>query len=517
MTNLAAAAPRETIAVLDFGGQYARLIARRVREARVYCEVFPHDVAVDELRRRDVRGLILSGGPRSVYAEGAPRPDPALYSLGIPVLGICYGMQLLAAQLGGVVAPAVQREYGAAEFEITAPLPLWAGWPDRSTVWMSHGDLVETPPPGFVAAGRTANTEIAAMADAALGLYGVQFHPEVVHTAHGRRLLHNFLYDICGCRGDWTMASFVSTAVAAIREQVGPTGRAVAGLSGGVDSSVAATLVHRAIGDRLTCVFVDHGLLRQGEVEQVLDAFRGRGLKVVHVDARERFLSRLQGVDDPEAKRKIIGEVFIRVFEEEARRLGPVDFLVQGTVYPDVIESGTGAAATIKSHHNVGGLPERMSLRLVEPLRDLFKDEVRRVGLELGLPEEMVWRHPFPGPGLAIRVLGPVDARRLEAVRRADAVVVEEVRKAGLYRDLWQCFAVLTDSRSVGVMGDERTYGWTVAVRAVTSEDGMTADWARLPHDLLERIAVRIVNEVPAVNRVVYDITSKPPGTIEWE
>lgn len=430
MTDLAAPAHRDTIAVLTtVGGKHAYPIARRVREARVYCEVFPVDVPLAELRGRAVRGIILSR-PASP-GDAAQRQDPQdLRRLGVPVL---------------------------------------------------------------------------------------ELDPEAVSTDQGRERLLHFLYQECGCRGDWTPAAFVEAAVAGIRRQVGDEGRAVAGLSGGVDSSVAATLVHRAIGDRLTCVFVDHGLLRAGEVEQVLEAFRGRGLKVVHVDARRRFLSRLEGVADPEAKRKIIGEVFIRVFEEEARRLGPVDFLVQGTVYPDVIESGFGPGTTIKSHHNVGGLPERMSLSLVEPLRQLFKDEVRRVGLELGLPEEMVWRHPFPGPGLAIRVLGPVDAERLEAVRRADAVVVEEVRRAGLYRDLWQCFAVLTDSRSVGVMDGERTYGWTVAVRAVTSDDGMSAAWARLPHDLLERIAARIISEVPGVNRVVYDITSKPPGTIEWE
>ncbi|MFO7245979.1 MAG: glutamine-hydrolyzing GMP synthase [Thermaerobacter sp.] len=516
MKELESPPRHDVIAVLDFGGQYAHLIARRVREARVYCEVFPPGVPAAELGRRGVRGVILSGGPRSVYEPDAPRVDPGLFDLGVPVLGICYGMQLMAAQLGGVVEPARHREYGSAEFEVLEALPPWDGLPRRSTVWMSHGDLVRSAPPGFTVTGRTANTEVAAMADPQRRLYGVQFHPEVVHTVHGRDLLQRFLYDVCGCRGDWTTGSFIDETVAAIRRQVGD-GRAVAGLSGGVDSAVAATLVHRAIGDRLTCVFVDHGLLRAGEAEQVLEAVRDLGLKVVHVDARDRFLSRLEGVSDPEAKRKIIGEVFVRVFEEEARRLGPVDFLVQGTVYPDVIESGTGSAAVIKSHHNVGGLPERMHLTLVEPLRLLFKDEVRRVGLELGLPEDLVWRHPFPGPGLAIRVLGPVDAERLEAVRRADAVVVEEIRRAGLYRSLWQCFAVLTDSRSVGVMGDQRTYGWTVAVRAVTSDDGMTADWARLPHDLLERIALRIVNEVPAVNRVVYDITSKPPGTIEWE
>ncbi len=508
----------ELVAILDFGAQYGQLIARRVREARVYCEVFPASTPAARLAERRPKGIILSGGPASVYEPGAPKADPGIFELGVPILGICYGMQLTAYALGGDVRRGARREYGGADLEVDAQAQdgLFAGLPRRLRVWMSHGDLVLTPPPGFRVLARTASTPVAAMGDPERRIYGVQFHPEVAHTPEGREILRNFLYKICGCHGTWTMASFVEEAVARVREQVGD-GRAVCALSGGVDSAVAAVLVHRAIGDRLTCIFVDHGLLRLGEAEEVVRAFRGLGLRLVAVDAGERFLARLRGVTDPEEKRKRIGEEFIRVFEEEARRLGDVEFLVQGTLYPDVIESGTGAAATIKSHHNVGGLPSEMRFRLVEPLRDLFKDEVRQVGRELGLPDEILWRQPFPGPGLAVRVLGEVTPERLELVRLADAVVREEVRAAGLEREVWQAFAVLTAQRSVGVMGDERTYGYAVAVRAVQSEDGMTADWVRLPYQVLERIAARIVNEVPGVNRVVYDVTSKPPGTIEWE
>ncbi|HEY8450319.1 MAG TPA: glutamine-hydrolyzing GMP synthase [Bacillota bacterium] len=515
MNDAATRPAQELIAILDFGGQYTQLIARRIREANVYCEIFPYDVPAERLKGRPLRGIIFTGGPKSVVATDAPRCDPNVYDLGAPILGICYGMQLLADTFGGRVAAAVEREYGRTTLQRKGESPLFAGVPASSTVWMSHGDRVDAPPPGFTVLAATEAIPVAAMASNERQLYGVQFHPEVVHSEYGRQILHNFLFTICGCRGDWTPSAFVETAVERIRRQVGD-GRAVAGLSGGIDSTVAAMLVHRAIGERLTCIFVDHGLLRTDETD-VLDDLRALGLRIVQVDARQRFLERLAGVEDPEQKRKRIGAEFIRVFEEEAGKLGPVDFLVQGTVYPDVIESGTGVAATIKSHHNVGGLPERMQLKLVEPLRWLFKDEVRRIGLELGLPEHLVWRHPFPGPGLAVRIIGPVTAERLEAVRTADAIVVDEIRRAGLYRQLWQCFAVLTGTRSVGVMGDERTYGYTVAVRAVSSDDGMTADWVRLPYPVLERIAARIVNEVPAVNRVVYDITSKPPATIEWE
>lgn len=507
----------ELVIVLDFGAQYGQLIARRVRELKVYCEIHPYDTPAGIIVGKRPRGIIFTGGPASVYSEGAPRPDPALFDAGVPILGICYGMQLMAHLLGGDVRGAVKREYGRAELEVDDGSDLLAGWGKQETCWMSHGDLVVAPPPGFSILAHTPSTPVAAMGDRNRKLFGVQFHPEVAHTPRGTEILSNFLYRICNCHGTWTMSSFVEEQIQRIRETVGD-GHALCGLSGGVDSAVAATLVHRAIGDRLTSVFVDHGLLRKGEAEQVVKEFRDRlGMKLVHVDASERFLGRLAGVTDPEGKRKIIGQEFIRVFEEEASKLGPIDFLVQGTLYPDVIESGTATAAVIKTHHNVGGLPADMRLRLIEPLRDLFKDEVRAVSQELGLPDEITWRHPFPGPGLAIRVIGEITPEKLGILREADAIVVDEIKRAGLYRDLWQCFAVLSSMKSVGVMGDERTYAYTVILRAVTSEDAMTADWARLPYDVLERIAARVVNEVPHVNRLVYDVTSKPPATIEWE
>ncbi|MFO7172820.1 MAG: glutamine-hydrolyzing GMP synthase [Bacillota bacterium] len=510
----------ELVVVVDFGAQYGQLIARRVRESRVYCEIWPWSTPLERYRERGVRGIILSGGPGSVYEEGAPRVDPGLFRLGIPILGICYGMQLMALELGGDVRPAEQGEYGKAVLEVTVPDdPLLAGLGATTQVWMSHGDHVAAPPPGFRVLGRTAATPTAAVGDPERRLYGVQFHPEVVHTVQGKELLENFLFRICGLRGDWSMAEFIDRQVAAIREQIGQ-GRALCALSGGVDSAVAATLVHRAIGDRLTCLFVDHGLLRKGEAEQVVRTFRDHfHMNLIHVDASERFLRALRGVTDPEEKRKIIGREFIRVFEEEARKLEGIEFLVQGTIYPDVIESGgsSGQAAVIKSHHNVGGLPEDLKFTLVEPLRELFKDEVRAVGRQLGLPEEIVGRHPFPGPGLAIRVLGEVTPEKLAILREADAIFLEEIRAAGLYDQIWQAFAVLPDVRTVGVKGDQRTYAYPIVLRAVTSVDGMTADFFRFPYEVLERIMTRIVGSVPHVNRVVYDITSKPPGTIEWE
>ena len=514
------AGPGEAVAVLDFGAQYAQLIARRVREAAVYCELLPGDVPAAELRRRGFTAAILSGGPASVYGEGAPRPDPELAAAGLPLLGICYGHQLLAALLGGRVERAAQREYGGAELEVDAAEGVLAGFPPRSPVWMSHGDRVEAPPPGFRALAHTASTPVAAMGDAARRIYGVQFHPEVAHTQLGEQVLRNFLFRVCGMRGTWTMERYADRAVADVRAAVGGS-RAILALSGGVDSAVAAALAHRALGDRLTAIYVDHGLQRAGEAEEVRAAFAAAfpGLHLVCVDAAADFLGALRGVTDPEAKRRIVGERFVAVFEAEARRLGPVDFLVQGTIYPDVIESGqtaTGArASVIKTHHNVGGLPERMRLRVVEPLRPLFKDEVRALGLELGLPASLVWRQPFPGPGLSIRCLGEVTVKRLELLRHADRIVREEL--AALGRDVWQGFAVLPGVRTVGVMGDERSYGELVAVRAVGSSDAMTADWARIPHDLLARLSARLTGEVPGCTRVVYDITPKPPATIEWE
>ena len=509
----------DTILVVDFGAQYAQLIARRVREARVYSEIVPFGISVDELLSRRPKGIILSGGPKSVYSDWAPAIDAAVYDTGIPVLGICYGAQLLTQQLGGTVARTGRGEYGRTALTRTGNSPLFADWPLHAVadVWMSHADSIAGVPAGFVATASTPEAPVAALEDRDRRIHGVQFHPEVVHTDRGQELLERFLFDVCGARPLWTHTNIIESAVEAVRAQVGGA-RVLCALSGGVDSAVAAALVHRAIGDQLTCVFVDTGLMRAGESEQVEETFRSQfHVDLVHVKAADRFFGVLKGVTDPEEKRKAIGETFIRVFEEVAREVEDARFLVQGTLYPDIIESGTRDAATIKSHHNVGGLPEEMAFELVEPLRPLFKDEVRAVGEELGLPEEIVWRQPFPGPGLAVRIIGEVTPERAEILRAADAIVVEEVRRAGLYRELWQSFAVLPAVRTVGVMGDERTYAYPIVVRAVTSDDAMTADWARLPTDLLERLSTRIINEVAGVNRVALDITSKPPGTIEWE
>ena len=511
----------QTIIVLDFGSQYTQLIARRLRELSVYSEIWPPDVPAEKIRARQPAGVILSGGPKSVSDPGAPKCDPALFDLGSPVLGICYGMQLMADSLGGSVAPAAQREFGHASVRISgnaASRVLFAGVPEEIRVWASHGDFVAAPPKGFAIAATSANAPVAAMANLERRLFALLFHPEVVHTESGLEILRNFAYGVCGCTGDWTMASFVEEAIARIRRHVGD-GRVVCGLSGGVDSTVAALIIHRAIGDKLTCICVDNGVLRLNEAEQIRKRFERLKLPLVFVDASNLFLDRLAGVVDPEKKRKIIGSTFIDVFDEKAAALGRIDFLAQGTLYPDVIESVSivGQSAMIKSHHNVGGLPERMRMKLVEPLRELFKDEVRAVGRKLGLEEEFVVRQPFPGPGLAVRILGEVTRPRLELLRRADAIVSEEVKRDGWYETLWQSFAVLLPIQSVGVMGDERTYEYTAAIRAVESRDGMTADWARLPHELLARISSRIVNEVRGINRVVYDISSKPPSTIEWE
>jgi len=505
----------ETILILDFGGQYTQLIGRRIREANVYSEIVPFNTPLEKIRAIRPKGLILSGGPASVYEADAPMSDPDIFKLDVPVLGICYGMQLMGKELGGRVEPASHREYGSRELQAANPSSLLNG---MRRVWMSHGDRILEPPPGFQVTART-ETTIAAMENPNRKIFGVQFHPEVTHTENGESLLRRFVFDVCGCGGDWTVGSFIENSIARIRTQVGQ-GRALCAISGGVDSTVAATLVSRAIGDRLVGVFVNTGLLRKNEFEKVLTMLRDNlHLNVRGIDASQRFLNMLAGVSDPEKKRKLIGNEFIRVFEEEAEKIGSVGFLVQGTLYPDVIESISvkGPSQTIKSHHNVGGLPERMHLKLVEPLRELFKDEVRRVGLQLGLPEDMVWRQPFPGPGLAVRIMGEITPEAVRMLQEADDILLSEIKKAGLYRQIWQSFGVLLPVKSVGVMGDIRTYEHTLAIRAVHSNDGMTADWVRLPYELMAQISNRIVNEVKGINRVVYDITSKPPATIEWE
>ncbi len=507
----------DTVLVVDFGAQYAQLIARRVREAHVYSEIVPRTTPVSQLLDRQPRGIILSGGPKSVHVPGAPEIDPGIFAAGVPVLGICYGAQLLVHQLGGVVARTGRGEYGRTPLEVLAPSPLFAGLPSPQDVWMSHADCITMAPDAFRVTASAPDSPVAALEDPVRGLYGVQFHPEVAHTPRGQEVLKHFLFEVCGCRPGWTRTSVIEASVEAVQAQVGRE-QVLCALSGGVDSSVAAALVDKAVGPQLTCVFVDTGLMRAGEAEQVEATFRGQfSAEVVHAKAADRFFGALDDVADPERKRKAIGETFIRVFEEVAADHQDARFLVQGTLYPDVIESGAPDAARIKSHHNVGGLPAEMGLELVEPLRALFKDEVRAVGEELGLPEEIVWRQPFPGPGLAVRIVGTVTRERVEILRAADVIVAEEIKRAGLERELWQSFAVLPAVRTVGVMGDERTYAYPIVIRAVTSDDAMTADWARLPYEVLERLSSRIINEVAGVNRVALDITSKPPGTIEWE
>ncbi|MDE5416216.1 MAG: glutamine-hydrolyzing GMP synthase [Bacillaceae bacterium] len=507
----------EMIVVLDFGGQYNQLIARRIRDLGVYSELHPNTITAEEIKKMNPKGIIFSGGPNSAYVEGAPKCDEAIYDLGVPILGICYGMQLMTQHFGGKVEAAEHREYGKAAIKIENPSKLYDGLPLEQTVWMSHGDKIIAPPEGFVVDAQNPSCPVAAMSDVARKYYGVQFHPEVRHSQYGNQLLENFVYKVCECEGNWSMENFIELEMQKIRDLVGDK-KVLCALSGGVDSSVVAVLIHKAIGDQLTCMFIDHGLLRKGEAESVMETFsEGFNMNVIKIDAQERFLSKLAGVKDPEQKRKIIGNEFIYVFEEEASQLTDMDFLAQGTLYTDIIESGTATAQTIKSHHNVGGLPEDMSFKLIEPLNTLFKDEVRKLGSELGIKDEIVWRQPFPGPGLGIRVLGEITEEKLEIVRESDAILRDEIKKAGLDREIWQYFTALPDMRSVGVMGDARTYDYTVGIRAVTSIDGMTSDWARIPYDVLEIISTRIVNEVKHVNRVVYDITSKPPATIEWE
>lgn len=511
------AVPDEFVLVLDFGAQYTQLIARRIRECHVYCEIMPYDVSLDVIRSRNPIAIVFSGGPSSVYDEGAPKIDPAIYTAGFPILGICYGMQTMAHDLGGKVSAATLKEFGKTRLDVIDHRVMFEGLNPELICWMSHGDTVEEPPDGFVIAAATDSCPVAAMYDEKRRFYAVQFHPEVVHTPWGTEVIRGFLFNVCGALGKWNMGSFIDQQVQLIRHQVGDN-QVVCGLSGGIDSCTVAALVHKAIGDQLTCIFVNHGLLRRGEAEDVQRRFANAfKINLILVDAEERFLSRLDGVTDPERKRKIIGEEFVRVFEEESNKLTNATFLAQGTLYPDVIESGTKSAAKIKTHHNVGGLPENMNLKLIEPLRFLFKDEVRAVAEELGLPSDLVWRQPFPGPGLAIRITGEVNKERLDLLRNADWVIIDEIKRAGLYRKVWQSFAVLIPTKSVGVMGDQRTYAYPIVVRVVTSEDAMTAEWARLPYEVLERISSRIVNEVPGINRVVLDITSKPPATIEWE
>lgn len=508
---------KELVIVVDFGGQYNQLIARRVRENHVYCEVYPYHKALEKIKELNPIGVIFTGGPNSVYEENAPKMDGEIFTLGTPLLGLCYGMQFMAQTLGGNVKQADTREFGKTKTQVNIDSPLYQGLTPEETVWMSHVDYVDAIPEGFEIIATTEHCPVAAMQNKEQKLYAMQYHPEVLHTEHGKEMLHNFLYNVCGCTGQWTMANYAKTAIATIKETVGD-GKVLLALSGGVDSSVAAALISKAVGEQLTCIFVDHGLMRKNEGDEVEAAFKNSGMHFIRVDAEERFLSKLAGMDDPETKRKTIGEEFIRVFEDEGRKIGAVDYLAQGTIYPDVIESGAGDAAVIKSHHNVGGLPAVVDFKgLIEPLRNLFKDEVRELGTELGLADYLVWRQPFPGPGLAIRVMGEITKEKLDVLRDADAIFREEIKNAALDRAINQYFAVLTSTRTVGVMGDFRTYDYTLALRGVTTTDFMTADWARIPYDVLDIISNRIINEVKHINRIVYDITSKPPATIEWE